>query len=362
MSEKEEEKSLPEKKKRHIGLWLLLVIGFACGLVVWQAVSFLYFPGSLPAKDVEITIDPGMPFNTLAKKLHALGAISDPKKWILLGRWKEASGKIKSGRFRVNTGWKPDKILDELIYGAPILERVTLPEGLTWWETGKRLEQAGMVRFEDFKKVIHDRTFLRYWGIPFENAEGFLYPDTYLLMRPLELNEASAKIIVGRLIDTFWRRAGSLWPDKKWSKIDLSKNIRNTVILASIVEKETAIPQERARVAGVYANRLQKGMLLQADPTTAYGIGFTFDGRLRRKDLKDESNSYNTYQHQGLPPGPICSPGLACLQAALHPEKHQYFYFVARGDGSHTFSTNLGDHNKAVRLYLNRERRREPSK
>ena len=119
----------------------------------------------------------------------------------------------------------------------------------------------------------------------------------------------------------------------------------------------SCIPSERPRVAGVYANRLRLNMLLQADPTTAYGLGESFDGNLRRKHLDDEGNPYNTYKHPGLPPGPICSPGLACLKAAANPEQHDYIYFVARGeDGSHVFSTNLAAHNKAVREYWAKRR------
>lgn len=141
-------------------------------------------------------------------------------------------------------------------------------------------------------------------GIPFDSAEGFLFPDTYLIMRPLELNEATAKSVVGRLIDNFWRRTTPLWPGGKRPGPSGRDEVRRLVTLASIVERETAVPSERPRVAGVYANRLRLNMLLQADPTTAYGLGESFDGNLRRKHLDDEGNPYNTYKHPGLPPGP----------------------------------------------------------
>jgi UPF0755 protein len=129
--------------------------------------------------------------------------------------------------------------------------------------------------------------------------------------------------------------------------------LRYLIIMASLVEKETGVAAERARVAGVYANRTRIGMLLQCDPTIIYGLGKNQSGPIRRSQLDDDKNLYNTYKHAGLPPGPICSPRAAAVQAAVAPEAHQYLYFVATGkpDGTHTFSTNLRDHEKAVRVY-----------
>ena len=133
--------------------------------------------------------------------------------------------------------------------------------------------------------------------------------------------------------------------------------LRRLVILASLVEKETAIPGERARVAGVYANRLRLGMLLQCDPTIIYGVGESFTGSIRKSQLNDAKNSYNTYIHAGLPPGPVCSPGLEAIKAAAIPERHDFLYFVATGvDGGHSFSKTLNDHNKAVQIYRSRMR------
>ena len=361
--------SAPEtpKPKR---LWPRFLLGFmllvllACGGAGWLAYDFLKSPGTdpavAPAQDVEVTVNPGTTFRTLTPELVRLGAVRNADKFILLLRWmnyRDIPHALKPGRFRINTGWTPQQVIDQLVNGSPLLDRVTIPEGLAWWEVGKRLEEAQMVRFEDFDKLVHDPAFLRHWGIPFDSAEGFLFPDTYLIMRPLELNEATAKSVVGRLIDNFWRRTAPLWPGGKRPGPSGRDEVRRLVTLASIVERETAVPSERPRVAGVYANRLRLNMLLQADPTTAYGLGEGFDGNLRRKHLDDEGNPYNTYKHPGLPPGPICSPGLACLKAAANPEQHDYIYFVARGeDGSHVFSTNLAAHNKAVREYWAKRR------
>ena len=155
------------------------------------------------------------------------------------------------------------------------------------------------------------------------------------MMRPLELKRKPPQTgsVGSWLIDNFWRRTAPLWPGGKRPGPSGRDEVRRLVTLASIVERETAVPSERPRVAGVYANRLRLNMLLQADPTTAYGLGEGFDGKiLRRKHLDDEGNPYNTYKHPGLPPGPICSPGLACLKAAANPEQQDYIYFCrARG-------------------------------
>ena len=236
-----------------------------------------------------------------------------------------------------------------LVSGKAMLYRLTIREGLPWWDVAELVEKDGFCKASDFTSVIHDPEFLRHWGIPFESAEGFLFPETYLLPHPRDMNREAARAVANRLVEMFWQRADRLWPDKKRPS---SAELRRLVTLASIVEKETSVPEERARVAGVYVNRLERGMLLQADPTVIYGLGRSFEGPLLRKDLENVHNRYNTYQNPGLPPGPICSFGAPALKAALQPEKHEYLYFVATGrDKGHTFSKSLTEHNRAVREY-----------
>lgn len=330
---------------------LMAVIGGGFLYAGWKYMHTPLLKKGAQAEEVEVVIQPGQSFQSLSENLVRLGCISDTKRFAVLAHYKALAGKIQTGRYMVSTGWSPLQLLTHLTSGKPILERITIPEGLAWWDVGRRLALAGMVRMEDFAAVIKDRQFLRHWGIPLPTAEGFLFPDTYYIMRPLELNIDSAKTIVGRLIDNFWRRTASLWPDNKRPGMENAALVQRTVTLASIVEKETAVPEERTRVAGVFFNRLRVGMPLQADPTIIYGIGPDFSGDIKRSDLNNAENLYNTYRHAGLTPGPICSPGLACLRAAVNPEDHNLFYFVARGDGSHTFSKNLREHNAAVRLY-----------
>ncbi|WP_077072127.1 endolytic transglycosylase MltG [Mailhella massiliensis] len=343
----------PAGKKRHtlrnILVFLFLML-FCAGLYVWHdARTFLNSAPETPGKSLIVDIEPGMTLAQVADMLEKEGVITNSLRFQLLTRYKEKSRSLQAGRFLVHTGWLPEKVLDMLVSGKAMLYRLTIREGLPWWDVAELVEKGGFCKASDFTSVIHDPEFLRHWGIPFESAEGFLFPETYLLPHPRDMNKEAARAVANRLVEMFWQRADRLWPDKKRPS---SAELRRLVTLASIVEKETSVPEERARVAGVYVNRLERGMLLQADPTVIYGLGRSFEGPLLRKDLENVHNRYNTYQNPGLPPGPICSFGAPALKAALQPEKHEYLYFVATGrDKGHTFSKSLTEHNRAVREY-----------
>ncbi|MDR3358023.1 MAG: endolytic transglycosylase MltG [Desulfovibrio sp.] len=334
---------------------LLLLCAVAGG--VWvrhEAVVFLRTAPEQAGREVFFDVAPGARFAAVCGQLREKNLITDAWKFRLLARWKKLDGRLQAGRFAMNTGWLPERTLNELVNGRPLLFRITIPEGLTWRQTGQALEKAGFVVFEDFRNVIADPDFLRHYGIPFDTAEGFLMPDTYLLKKPDLPDTARARAVAGRMVDNFWRKAAEVWPDGAKPAVEF---LKKCVILASVVEKETGRDEERARVAGVFRNRLERGMPLQADPTVIYGLGEKFDGNLRRIHLEDPANAYNTYQHPGLPPGPICSFGMAALRAAVNPEAHDFLYFVAESDGgAHVFSANLSEHNKAVRRYLERRR------
>ena len=192
--------------------------------------------------------------------------------------------------------------------------------------------------------IMNNATLLEKYGVPAKNAEGFLFPDTYQLTRSQESNGPA---VVEAMLKVFDREAKKLWPQGPPPPDELMR----VVTLASLVERETGAPEERPRIAGVFMNRLRLGMRLQCDPTTIYGMGPDFGGKLTRADLENTDNLYNTYARAGLPPGPICSPGLASLKAAMNPEQNDYIYFVAKGDGTHAFSRTLDEHNRAVRFY-----------
>lgn len=335
----------------------MVLLGFAlAGYAAWQAKLFLETPPTTPGAEVLFDVEPGTPFARVARQLADRGIITDARKFGWLARYKDWDNRLQAGRFALHTGWMPEKVLEQLVNGQPVLYRITLREGLAWWETARALEEAGLVRFDDFSDVIHESAFLRHYGIPFPSAEGFLMPETYLLKKADAPDRAAARAVAGRLVDTFWQKTASLWPDGQKPK---AADVRRALILASVVEKETGIPAERARVAGVYTNRLERNMLLQADPTVIYGLGPAFNGNLKRLHLNDPSNPYNTYQRLGLPPGPICSPGTAAIRAALAPERHNFLYFVAKTDGGeHDFSHTLEEHNRAVRRYLDNRKKK----
>ncbi|MFO7818336.1 MAG: endolytic transglycosylase MltG [Thermodesulfobacteriota bacterium] len=293
-------------------------------------------------RDILIKIDPGEGFAAIEKKLADRKLLHSPQVFMLWAKFTGKASRIQAGEFRLNTSWSQARILEHLVSGQEALHKLRIPEGLAWWETAALAEKAGLCTRKDFSRAMANCTLLRELQIKADTAEGFLFPDTYLL--PKRKHGNAAKILAA-LVNRFWSATQGLWAEMNFEAI------RDKVILASLVEKETGAPEERRRIAGVLANRLQKGMRLQCDPTVIYGIGLDFDGNLKKKDLLNKGNSFNTYRHAGLPPGPICSPGLEAVKAALNPEKHDFLYFVSKGDGTHKFSRTLREHNRAVRKF-----------
>lgn len=306
-------------------------------------------------------IPAGSSLQQICQLLADKNLISDPVKFKIFAKFKNAATHIQAGTFLLSPAWTPEKILSELTTGAGILYKTTIREGLPWWEVAKIFEEEGYCKASDFKEVIYDKEFLNKKGIPFVNAEGYLYPETYLLHKPKEMSKETAYKVVNRLIDTFFEKTKTLRKNEAYNKIFQDpKKLNELLTLASIVEKETRVTEERPIVAGVYVNRLNRNMILQADPTVIYGLGQNYKGQLLRKHLDDPKNPYNTYQHLGLPPSPICSPSLSAIKASLAPQEHEYIFFVAKGIGaSHVFSTNLQDHNKAVQEYRNNIKRNQ---
>ncbi|MBG0777472.1 MAG: endolytic transglycosylase MltG [Desulfovibrionaceae bacterium] len=324
-------------------LALAAVFGLG-GFVAYEGYHFLHVAPETPGREVLFTVEPGETFVSVARRLHREGVVADADYFRLLGDWERKFGAIQAGEFRLSTGWTPRRVLEELVAGKPILHRLSIREGLTWWQTAGVVESEGFGSSASFARAVHDPELLARYGVPFATAEGFLFPETYLLKRP---KDDDARPVVELLLRTFREKTEELWPGGPPPAEELAR----VVVLASLVEKETAAPEERARIAGVYANRLRRHMLLQCDPTVIYGLGTAFDGNLKRKHLLDAANPYNTYRHPGLPPGPICSPGLESLRAAAAPEQHAFLYFVSRQDGTHAFSKSLSEHNRAVRRF-----------
>jgi len=327
----------------HFGFFFcLLTAAVLSGLWINQ---YITEPLKTPGESRIISIPQGHSFASIAEDLEEQGIIDNALLFRLLGRITSSAHSAQAGEFHIHTGWTRLKLLDTLVHGREVLYSIQVPEGAAWWETARIVEKSGLTTFERFAAAVHNATLLREYAIPARSAEGYLFPETYALPRP---RGGSAIPVIRAMLDEFQRRTRSAF----WGETPPTpERVHELVILASLVEKETAREGERARIAGVYANRLRKGMRLQCDPTVIYGLGSDFDGNLTRQDLRDSSNPYNTYRHGGLPPGPICSPGLSSLEAAQNPEEHGYLYFVATGEGGHHFSRTLKEHNRAVRTY-----------
>ncbi|MEJ5243084.1 MAG: endolytic transglycosylase MltG [Desulfomicrobiaceae bacterium] len=319
------------------------------GAGAWGLHRYLTTPLDPAGPPIIFSVQRGEGTEAVIARLAEAGLVRTPR--LLTAVARIGGSNLRAGEFSLSAAMSPQQILWTLRFGPPVRYRVTLPEGLTLTQTAARVAETGLTSAEAFLALCADPQFVQAQGIPAPNLEGYLFPDTYFFERP---QGGDPRPLVEAMIHRF-RAATRDLPTAQDPKA-----LHQTVILASIVEKETALPEERPRVAGVYTNRLARGMLLQADPTVLYGLGPTFLGELTTAHLKDTANPYNTYAHPGLPPGPICSPGLAALQAAANPEAHAYLYFVATGDGGHTFSRTLAEHAKAVERYRQRRNSQSP--
>lgn len=349
-------KGVKMSKARKIFLYtfllFILLIGGLSAFLAYEASKFIHTPANSSAQEIVLEIEKGSSLKSIAKKLEKHGIISNAFYFELYTKYEKQQTKLKAGTFLLSASWSPEEILIDLVEGKTILHKITIREGLPWWTVAEILEEQGFCKAEDFKAIIHNKDFLEKNNIPFANAEGFLYPETYLIPKPKEIDKEDAQVMAQILVDSFWSTTKEAWKKSEYKGIPDSTELKKIMILASIVERETRLNEERPRVAGVYHNRLKINMILQADPTVIYGLGEEFKGQLLRKHLKDARNKYNTYQHGGLPPGPICSPSLMSIEASLNPESHKYYYFVAKGIGaSHVFSKNLSQHNRAVYQY-----------
>ncbi|MFP4399921.1 MAG: endolytic transglycosylase MltG [Desulfonatronovibrio sp.] len=326
-----------------------LILSIVSLLLILAGGGYLYhlitIPGNSEIKKDIIKIDPGQSFKATASRLYSGDMIRNEHVFYLLGRLTGQAREIKAGHFEVDPAWNMIQMLEHLTTGREALIRLRIPEGLTWWQIASILENKGLADFDEFKQLAHDQDFLTGHSIHASSAEGFLYPETYYLS---PTRDKGARRLLSIMINQFWNTTGELWKDMDFD------DIYQAVNLASLIEKETGISGERKTISGVFHNRIGKNMRLQCDPTIIYGLKEDFDGIIRRSHLDNRDNLYNTYKHMGFPPTPICSPGLASMEAALYPEKHDYLYFVSKNDGSHHFSKSLREHNRAVNKYQRR--------
>jgi UPF0755 protein len=318
----------------------LFFVILAGGLAGWFAL-YAFSPGpSVDNPEATVFIAPGSSVDEIGELLDAAGLLRADFRFLLLTRLLDVSSKLPAGEFRLTTNQTPVELLHQLVSAKPLSHRITIAEGLRIEEIAALFAEAGWVDKERFIALTRDARFIQSLGLePLDSLEGYLYPDTYLMTKPAPPEEA--------LIERLVSRSLSVWSTLDRDDSQLSRH--QVFTLASIVEKETGREEERPLIASVFHNRLERSMKLQSDPTVIYGIE-GFSGTITKKDLTSP-NPYNTYHIQGLPPGPICSPGREALQAVLTPADTDYLYFVSKNDGSHQFSTNLRDHNRAVRTY-----------
>ena len=278
-------------------------------------------------KVLDILVEKGVARNRLSLKLA----------YTLKGK----PATIKAGRYRFNSPQTPLEVLQKLLKGDVVLLKVSIPEGLRMDEVSMLLANAGLGSQANYSRLFSDPSQILDLDPEATSLEGYLFPDSYLV-DPSTKEDAMAGILV-QAFRKWWKQEGGG---------SEGRDPHNAVVLASIVEKESSEDSERPLIAGVFLNRIRIGMPLQSDPTVVYALveEGLYGGRLSHEDMCFQS-PYNTYVVRGLPPGPICSPGRSAMAAALRPVRSDYLYFVSRNDGTHTFSRNLQEHNRAVSIY-----------
>ena len=318
---------------------LVLALGAALGFEHWRR-------GPLPGlrADTVVIVPQGAGLNAVARLLEARGVLSGPLLLVVLGRLQGASPRLKAGEYRLRAGSSPQDVLELIVTGRVVAHRVTLLEGWTFQQAVEAVRaHEAVARTPTGGDPAALAVAL---GHPDGGLEGRLFPDTYTFPRgttDVELLRRAAAALDERLRRAWQERAEGL----------PLASPAEALVLASLVEKETAVDDERPLVAGVFVNRLRLGMRLQTDPAVIYGMGAAFDGNLRRQDLRRDT-PYNTYTRAGLPPTPIALPGAASIVAATRPASTGALYFVAsgQGDGRHRFASTLAEHNRNVASYL----------
>ncbi|NLC71895.1 MAG: endolytic transglycosylase MltG [Desulfuromonadaceae bacterium] len=311
-----------------------------------EAHRFVTVPVAPPESTI-ITIPSGTSFNQAAQLLEQKGIISSARKLKILAHWQGSATRVKAGRYLFEGEAIPHQILERLVAGDVLQERLTIPEGWTAAEIARRIGESGPGKEATVLRLVRDKEFIRRLEMDVSSLEGYLFPSTYTFPEDFP---------VERLLETMVREFHSrLTEEMKKAAAERNLSLHQWVTLASIIQKEAGNVEEMPLIAAVFHNRLKKGMLLQADPTVIYGIS-DFDGNLTRRHLSTPT-PYNTYQVPGLPPGPIANPGLDALKAAVQPAPVDYLFFVSRNDGTHVFSRTLREHNAAVFKYQKRRRR-----
>ncbi len=291
-----------------------------------------------------VHVRPGMSFAEVRALLARKRLIRNPRLFDLQARLRGGARRMQAGVYALKASMSPREIYRRLSEGRVVQRTFTVPEGSSLREIARTIERAELAGEQEILALARDASFLRELGVPADSLEGYAFPDTYHFPEGV-----SARKILAFMVRTMHRKFS---PALREQAREMGFTLHQALTLASIVEKETAIDAERPLVAAVFVNRLRRGMRLQSDPTVIYGLP-RFDGNLTRKHLRHDS-PYNTYRRRGLPPGPIASPGLASIAAAVRPARVKYLYFVAKKEGGHQFSRTYREHRRAVNRYRRR--------
>ena len=331
-------------------LLLILVAVVAGGTWVYTSLERPY-KGYAEAERF-VDIPPGTGTAGMARRLAEAGVVRSTTAFRAAVWMRGSARRLQAGEYRFDRPMSPAEVTDRIARGDVYVRALTFREGLTIREMAAVFEGAGFGQASAFITAARNAELIRVLDPKATDLEGYLFPDTYTLPR-----RTTAEQLVARMVERFQK---IVTPELREKAAERGLTVRELVTLASLVEKETARPEERPIVAGVYTNRLQIGMGLQCDPTVIYALMLAgrYDGNIRRPDLQIDS-PYNTYRYAGLPPGPIAAPGEASLHAAANPADVPYIYFVSRNDGSHVFSATLDEHNRHV---YNFQKQRRPSR
>ncbi len=352
-------------RKIAVALVAALLMGGAAG--TYWALGYPERPRTGDGRLVEVSVAPGESFAQVAGRLHDRGVIDHPRLFRIYAHRRGVANQIRSGTYTLHDDMRPREVVDVLIEGAPDETiAVTIPEGYHMLEAFELIDERGIASRAELESLAFDESFLRDQGIQGPSAEGFLFPDTYDFRAPTPPQDVLRRMIIRhREVWNDVREAHAASYQRLREELDWTE--REFIVMASIVEKEARKADESPRIAQVFINRLTSSRfrprLLQTDPTIRYGCMVPLGGepagcrgweptdRLRRAQLDDADNPYNTYQHEGLPPSPIALPGRTALEATVSPDGSDYLYFVSRNDGTHVFSRTYAEHARAVDRY-----------
>lgn len=331
----------------------VLILVVLLSLAAFGAIHWTHRVNHAPlplTEPLALVVAPGSTLTAVARTLEARGGIEHPRLWIAHARVRGLAHRIRAGEYEIRPGATPASVLKQLVTGDVILREITIVEGWTFRELRQAL--SAHPALEHSLAGASDAEVMQHVDSADVHPEGQFFPDTY------RFAAGTSDLAILRAAHAQMRTHLQAAWDARVAGLPLA-SAYEALILASIVEKETGLPSERARIAGVFIRRLRTGMRLQSDPTVIYGLGAAYDGDIRSRDLRGDS-PYNTYRRGGLPPTPIAMPGEGALHAVTQPDDTGALYFVATGepDGSHFFSKTLAEHNAAVRRYLARSRAR----